>query len=131
MIELVIADRCTQCNSCVQVCPSNVFELVPGKPPAIARQSDCQTCFMCELYCAADALYVGPDCESAVAVDEAQIKASGLLGQFRRDSGWDEWSKDPQYRNQHWRMDHVFMRARDIAASPKLDAPTDKAGVSI
>jgi NAD-dependent dihydropyrimidine dehydrogenase PreA subunit len=32
-----------------------------GDVPVIARPEDCQTCFMCELYCRADALYVGPD----------------------------------------------------------------------
>jgi len=117
MIELILADRCTQCGLCVQVCPTNVFELQAGAAPVIARQLDCQTCFMCELYCAADALYVGPDCDRPVAVEPAAIQASGLLGQFRRDSGWDEWSQDPQYANQHWRMDQVFARAREMAAS--------------
>jgi hypothetical protein len=47
---------------------------------------------MCELYCQADALYVGPDHDHAVPVDAQEIVASGLLGQYRRDSGWDEWA---------------------------------------
>ena len=51
MIELISAERCTACNICVSACPTNVFEAVPGGLPRIARQDDCQTCFMCELYC--------------------------------------------------------------------------------
>jgi NAD-dependent dihydropyrimidine dehydrogenase PreA subunit len=51
MIELVSPNRCTGCNICVAVCPTNVFDASPDGPPVIARQSSCQTCFMCELYC--------------------------------------------------------------------------------
>ena len=42
MIEIVSAERCTACNICVKVCPTNVFDIVQGKPPTIARQDDCQ-----------------------------------------------------------------------------------------
>lgn len=116
MIALLLADRCTQCQQCVQVCPTNVFELRADAPPAIARPEACQTCFLCELYCKADALYVEPDCDAPVPVDEAGIRASGLLGRFRRDSGWDEWHGDPRYANEHWRMEEVFARGRAAAA---------------
>ena len=112
MIELLVKERCIQCNLCVEICPSNVFDAVPGGFPVIARQTDCQTCYMCELYCAADALFVGSDCEHPEAVDEAAIVASGLLGQIRRDSGWGEWGGDPKYQNQQWYMGEVFKRAR-------------------
>ena len=86
MIEIVIADRCTTCNACVTVCPTNVFDTAADGRPVIARQADCQTCFMCELYCKADALYVAPDCDGPAPVDAAAILASNLLGQFRRCS---------------------------------------------
>jgi alkanesulfonate monooxygenase len=69
MIELVLADRCIGCDKCVQVCPSDVFDAVPDAVPVIARQSDCQTCFLCELYCPVDALFVDPDCRAPVTVD--------------------------------------------------------------
>ncbi|EIM29992.1 4Fe-4S binding protein [Microvirga lotononidis] len=117
MIELIVADRCTSCNTCVSVCPTNVLEAVPGGPPLIARKDDCQTCFMCELYCEPDAIYVAPDCEGSTPTDEAAIVASGLLGEFRRHHGWHEWAGDPRYPNEHWRMESVFLRARDMAAA--------------
>lgn len=114
MIELLFADRCTGCNICVQVCPTDVFAARPAEPPVIARQADCQTCFMCELYCPADALFVAPDCGGPVAVDAAAVLASGSLGRYRRDSGWGEHRNDPDHANESWRMDDVFARARSL-----------------
>lgn len=113
MIALLLAERCTQCNVCVAVCPTNVFDAVPGRVPVIARHSDCETCYMCEMYCAADALFVGSDCEHAENFDAAEVIASGELGRIRRDSGWDEWADDPRYKNQMWYMGEVFKRARE------------------
>ena len=88
MIELVSASRCIQCNLCVTACPTNVFDQVPGQSPTIARQSDCQTCYMCELYCPVDALYVAPNADESVSVSEAELVARGLLGSYRKDVGW-------------------------------------------
>jgi NAD-dependent dihydropyrimidine dehydrogenase PreA subunit len=117
MIELIIAERCTHCGECVRICPSNVFDAKPDAPPVVARLEDCQTCFLCELYCKADALYVGADCETAHPIDSGQAQASGTLGQYRRESGWDEFEGDPRFANEHWRMEGVFARARDLARS--------------
>jgi NAD-dependent dihydropyrimidine dehydrogenase PreA subunit len=88
MIELVSATRCTACNICVHACPTQVFEAVPGAPPRIARQEDCQTCFMCELYCPEDALYVAPVADHPAAVDEAEPATAALMGSYRRAIGW-------------------------------------------
>ncbi|MFT4104116.1 MAG: ferredoxin family protein [Burkholderiaceae bacterium] len=112
MIELVLADRCTSCGTCVAACPTNVFEIGEQGVPVIARQADCQTCYMCELYCEADALFVASDANAAEAVDAHAVVEAGLLGQFRRDSGWHEWQDDPRYQNRHWYMGEVFRRAR-------------------
>ncbi len=87
MIEIVSETRCILCNKCVQVCPMNVFAAVKNAPPVIARQADCQTCFICELYCPTDALYVAPDAERVTHVDVHAVEAAGLLGSFR-DVGW-------------------------------------------
>ncbi len=104
MFELVVSERCTGCNRCVEVCPTNVLELGPKRVPVAARLEACQTCFMCELYCKQDAIYVGPDRDEREPVNEADIVASGLLGQFRRDSGWDEWASEPEHENQIWKL---------------------------
>ncbi|PZO36626.1 MAG: 4Fe-4S ferredoxin [Pseudanabaena frigida] len=90
MIELVSATRCIQCNICVSVCPTNVFDRVVDAPPEIARQSNCQTCFMCELYCPVDALYVDSNANEHVVVDEKTLIASGVLGSYRRSIGWSQ-----------------------------------------
>jgi NAD-dependent dihydropyrimidine dehydrogenase PreA subunit len=111
MIEVILTDRCTRCGLCADVCPTNVFDLAADRTPTIARADDCQTCFMCELYCQADALFVAPHCDHAVTVSAEQARAHA--GRFRRESGWDEWAGDPLYANEHWRMDRVFARARD------------------
>jgi NAD-dependent dihydropyrimidine dehydrogenase PreA subunit len=88
MIELVSTSRCIECNICVRVCPTNVFDVVPDAAPTIARQSDCQTCFLCEAYCPADALFVAADAHRHVEVSEQQLAADGTLGSYRRSLGW-------------------------------------------
>ncbi len=117
MIELVLADRCTTCNICVRVCPANVFDAVPGGVPVIARQSDCQTCFMCEIYCPVDALFVDPDCEGPVEVGEAEIAATDWPGQYRRDSGWGRWRH--VHSNESWRMGPIFAAAFEVLGVPR------------
>jgi NAD-dependent dihydropyrimidine dehydrogenase PreA subunit len=68
---------------------------IPGAGSArgrsiIARQQDCQTCFMCELYCPVDALFVAPQADGHVALEEAQLSQQGLLGSYRAVVGWGE-----------------------------------------
>ena len=117
MIALLLADRCTGCQRCVDTCPRNVFDPAEAGPPVIARAEDCQTCYQCELYCDADAIFVEPTVDALKPVDEAAIRASGLLGVYRRDSGWGEWAGDPRYPNQQWRMEEVFARGRALQAA--------------
>ena len=88
MIEIVSPTLCTGCNICVAVCPTGVFDAVPDAIPVIARQHDCQTCFMCELYCPADALYVAPNADAPVIVAESLLQQRGLMGSYRRAVGW-------------------------------------------
>lgn len=92
MIEIIDPQRCTGCNICVQVCPTAVFEKAsPGMPaqaPTIARQSDCQTCFMCELYCPEDALFVAPQADEALHLPARAPQIQALLGSYRKAVGW-------------------------------------------
>jgi NAD-dependent dihydropyrimidine dehydrogenase PreA subunit len=92
MIAHIFEDLCDGCNSCITICPTHVLDPVDGgdgRAPVIARLDQCQTCYMCELYCASDAIYVAPDQHVAETVDPEAIRASGHLGRIRRDHGWD------------------------------------------
>ena len=109
MIELVVDSRCDGCGACLEACPTRVFDLTDGRV-TIARQSDCQTCFLCELYCQADALYVAPDAERARPITLAEVLAGGTLGEYRRLSGWHEW--EAEHPNLFWRQGEIFARAR-------------------
>lgn len=92
MIEVVSRERCISCDRCVEVCPTNVFDTDEEGIPLIARQSDCQTCFMCEAYCPTDALFVAVDrtplSEDSPQRDEEHLVATGLIGSYRRELGW-------------------------------------------
>lgn len=114
MIEVIVPNRCDACQRCVDVCPANVFEIAADGTPYIVSQHDCQSCYMCELYCSNDAIYVGFDCERPEGITVEQALASGTLGDYRKYSGWDEWSG--QHSNQHWRMGSVFKRAAQVQA---------------
>ena len=97
MIEIVGAQACIACDLCIKVCPTDVFERGPDGIPVIARQSDCQTCFMCETYCPVDALYVaplaGPAGPESPHTDAAAVTAAGLLGGYREMVGWGRGRK--------------------------------------
>ncbi|MBW8486623.1 4Fe-4S dicluster domain-containing protein [Actinomadura parmotrematis] len=92
MIEIVSRDRCIACDKCIEVCPTDVFERGPDGVPVLARQGDCQTCFMCEAYCPADALFVAPQSHRLPAgselLDEARLAEQGRLGSYRAQIGW-------------------------------------------
>jgi len=92
MIEVIDAQRCTSCDICVNVCPTNVFDKTDGIP-VIARQDDCQTCFLCELYCPEDALFVSPFADIPQNVDIETLRQNALLGSYRRAVGWTEETK--------------------------------------
>ncbi|ENO84677.1 4Fe-4S dicluster domain-containing protein [Thauera linaloolentis] len=88
MIELILDDRCIRCDKCVQVCPNEVFDALPGDLPAIARQAECHTCFLCEVYCPTAALYVSPYSRPEPALSAGELDELGLIGSYVRNSGW-------------------------------------------
>ncbi|MGV9863588.1 4Fe-4S dicluster domain-containing protein [Rhodococcus koreensis] len=92
MIEVVLADRCVQCDICIKVCPTDVFRRGEDGVPVVAHQEDCQTCFMCEANCPTDALYVAPfDTpvpEDSTHTDADALAEAGALGAYRAVIGW-------------------------------------------
>jgi NAD-dependent dihydropyrimidine dehydrogenase PreA subunit len=93
MIEVIDSERCTSCDICVKVCPTNVFDKTGGVP-VIARQGDCQTCFLCELYCPEDALFVSPFADVPQDVDLVALKQGAVMGSYRRAVGWTRETRE-------------------------------------
>ena len=87
MIEIISKDRCVECDICVKVCPANVFDATDALP-VIARQDDCQTCYLCEIYCPTDALYVAERADGPTGISEAEVEGRGLFGIYTRALGW-------------------------------------------
>ena len=104
MIEIVSTRRCIECDICVRVCPANVFDAKREAAPVIARQNDCQTCFLCEIYCPTDALYVAPDAEGPTAIGEAEVEARGLFGSYARALGWRRGKPGRRGQNPTFRL---------------------------
>jgi NAD-dependent dihydropyrimidine dehydrogenase PreA subunit len=87
VIEIVSQSRCIECDICVKVCPANVFDMTSGAP-VIARQDDCQTCYLCEIYCPTDALYVAEQADGPTGITEAEVEDRHLFGIYSRALGW-------------------------------------------
>ena len=89
MIEVLSRDRCVACDACVRTCPNEVFESTGGVP-AVARQEDCHTCFLCELYCHEEALYVSPlATPHGEPLSFGTLVEQGLVGSYGRAVGWE------------------------------------------
>jgi NAD-dependent dihydropyrimidine dehydrogenase PreA subunit len=121
MIAHIFEDRCTGCNDCVSACPTHVFDAGPDGVPIVARLDQCQTCFMCELYCEADAIYVAPDQRTPETIDPVAILASGQVGRLRHDYGWDREVASPGPLAEFWRLGPLLREGADIAARRYAD----------
>lgn len=58
-IERIDDQKCTLCRKCLDVCPMDVFRSV-GRVVYPAYPEDCMCCYLCELECPVDAIYVHP-----------------------------------------------------------------------
>src|SRR5688572_30964663 len=55
LIHAINDDRCTGCDACVAVCPTDVLELV-GNKSRVVRFGDCIQCVQCMYACPTTAL---------------------------------------------------------------------------
>jgi NAD-dependent dihydropyrimidine dehydrogenase PreA subunit len=129
MIEVVSDSRCTRCDLCIKVCPTNVFSRSDSGLPIIARQEDCQTCFQCEAYCPADALFVSPLRVPAPDGhewrDEAKLVQLGMLGLYRKRVGWGKGPKPVMPSDQEFFAVVQSAQARRPAAPSPTTADDD------
>lgn len=124
MIAALIAARCDNCQACIQACPGLVFN--PGaEHPVVARLAACETCYLCELACTRDALWVAPEADSALAPPEAELIASGQLGQIRRDHGWNE-PLDAGQLDAYRLLGPLLREGSEIAARRYAATPTEE-----
>ena len=127
VINHIFEDLCTGCGDCVSACPTHVLDLAPDAgPPVIARLDQCQTCFMCELYCPADAIYVGPDQTGPETIDPEAVRASGFLGQMRRDHLWTAPDGDPAPLAEYWRLGPFLQAGAAIAETRRLSRHSEE-----
>ena len=116
MIELLSITRCTNCNICVRVCPTNVFD-EGDEAPSIARQEDCQTCFQCEASCPADAMFVAPlrwpeRRANSPYHNEDWLAHTQQLGRYRRACGLEKGSVPRDL------TDEEYVEMRRVQRSP-------------
>jgi NAD-dependent dihydropyrimidine dehydrogenase PreA subunit len=102
VIEFIDEAACTGCGKCVEICPTDVFDLADRKSQ-ISRKADCTSCMNCELYCPHDAIYVSPLKEPEVDLDRESIVASGLMGDYRKALHWEN-SRGPSGTGDNWAL---------------------------
>ncbi len=97
-ITLVLdAARCNGCGRCVEVCPHDVFALVPFHPPRrhaeIVHRERCMECGACVLNCASEAIRAGAGVGCATAIINGMIRGTapdcGCGGPERKSCGGD------------------------------------------
>ena len=57
---VVDMDKCTGCGTCVDVCPSGVYEMGDGKTKVVA-EDECIECLACQDQCPENAIEVQGD----------------------------------------------------------------------
>lgn len=56
-IFAIDSEKCINCGTCVKICPLDVFR-AGETVPEIRYREDCQSCFLCRIYCPKDAIRV-------------------------------------------------------------------------
>ena len=80
--------KCSLCGSCVEVCPTDVFDPAPGQTPLIARHDDCHSCRQCALHCPVSAIYVTLLNKPSEGLNHAALISAGKLSAYADWLGW-------------------------------------------
>jgi thioredoxin reductase/NAD-dependent dihydropyrimidine dehydrogenase PreA subunit len=75
LIHSINDDRCTGCDACVAVCPTNVLDLLSNKS-RVVRFQDCIQCEACMWACPTEALVMHPEGTSAPALTVPELDAN-------------------------------------------------------
>jgi NAD-dependent dihydropyrimidine dehydrogenase PreA subunit len=60
MISRIDREKCTGCGICAERCPVDVIRQDAETKAYIAYPEDCMTCFVCEIGCPENAIFVHP-----------------------------------------------------------------------
>ena len=61
MIQSIDQEKCTGCGTCMEICPVDTFRIEEEIQKAgIKYPEDCLTCFLCEMRCPEEAIFVHP-----------------------------------------------------------------------
>ena len=73
------AESCVNCGKCVKICPLDVLR--EGKTtPEIVYREDCQSCFLCIIYCPKHAITVDTERGRARALLKKQREGAACAG---------------------------------------------------
>lgn len=81
---LIDPEKCTGCESCVDICPADAIELVNEK--AVVNEDECQLCGSCEATCEAGAITIQSDesGEEKKDVDLSQYRGVWIIAEQRK-----------------------------------------------
>jgi NAD-dependent dihydropyrimidine dehydrogenase PreA subunit len=57
MVKIVVDQKCTGCETCVNTCPVSVYEIKDGKAVPV-KAEECLVCRACEAQCPEGAIQV-------------------------------------------------------------------------
>jgi NAD-dependent dihydropyrimidine dehydrogenase PreA subunit len=60
MYPVIDKQKCTACRNCVEICPSEVYEIEGGQAVPV-RPEDCIECWACVNQCPEEAVHLSED----------------------------------------------------------------------